>query len=666
MLFLLFALGLLAIGSFESCIPPRPEKVPTEVNLNSKDSIFQLITDLQDRQEVTALYPWLRHRNPNYRYLAARAFASIQAEEALDSLAALLDDEIDEVRAMAAFAIGQSGSPSAVPFLIQGFNQKDTAHQYALAQEAVLEAVGKCGDEEVLDQLSTVEKYTARDTALIQGQAYGIYRFGLQGVTSENGTARMLELLAPNRYHQEARLVAANYFSRMNVQLDSFAAPLIRAFEAESDPNIRMALAIAVGKTKQEAALSSLVSRYNNERDYRVKCNILRALSNFPYENCRPLVIEAIRDQNEHVARRAAQYLVENSASEDATLWWRFAKDSLPSPIHLDLYQAANRHLPVYLTEYRNAINAELRRMYRGSSSPYDQAAVLRALAEFAWNFRFIYRECMAAEHPAVKSAGMEALQYISEMPNFRQFFGNGSRQVERELALYFQEAIRGLDPGQVAIAAQALRSERHDYRSHVDSLSMLQRSLDSLELPAMVESYNALGETIAFLLGANDYEPLTPGYNNAIDWSIIDDLPDNPQITMETDEGTILLVLWPEEAPGTVANFVKLAQDGFFDGKNFHRVVANFVIQGGCPRGDGYGSLDYSIRSEFTPVHYEEEGIIGTASAGKHTEGTQFFITHSPTLHLDGRYTAFGKVVQGMDVVHRIQQGGRDYECNG
>jgi cyclophilin family peptidyl-prolyl cis-trans isomerase len=106
------------------------------------------------------------------------------------------------------------------------------------------------------------------------------------------------------------------------------------------------------------------------------------------------------------------------------------------------------------------------------------------------------------------------------------------------------------------------------------------------------------------------------------------------------------------------VANFLELAGTGFFDGKNFHRVVANFVAQGGCPRGDGYGALDYTIRTEIGTVWYEKEGYLGMASAGTDTEGTQFFITHSPTPHLSGNYTIFGRVKSGMDVVSQLQPG--------
>jgi cyclophilin family peptidyl-prolyl cis-trans isomerase len=104
--------------------------------------------------------------------------------------------------------------------------------------------------------------------------------------------------------------------------------------------------------------------------------------------------------------------------------------------------------------------------------------------------------------------------------------------------------------------------------------------------------------------------------------------------------------------------SFLKLAiQRKFYTGLTFHRVVPNFVVQGGDPRGDGWGGPGYSIRSEFSPLTYET-GVIGMASAGMDTEGSQFFITHSPQPHLDGRYSIFGKLVGGLDALNGILRG--------
>lgn len=128
---------------------------------------------------------------------------------------------------------------------------------------------------------------------------------------------------------------------------------------------------------------------------------------------------------------------------------------------------------------------------------------------------------------------------------------------------------------------------------------------------------------------------------------------------TMETNRGTIEIDLYPEHAPKTVNNFVFLAREGFYDGVPFHRVISDFVIQGGDPTGTGRGGPGYSFEDEVegNPLRHET-GVLSMANAGPNTNGSQFFITHSPQPHLDGRHTVFGKVTQGQDVVNTIQEG--------
>jgi peptidyl-prolyl cis-trans isomerase B (cyclophilin B) len=132
-------------------------------------------------------------------------------------------------------------------------------------------------------------------------------------------------------------------------------------------------------------------------------------------------------------------------------------------------------------------------------------------------------------------------------------------------------------------------------------------------------------------------------------------------QATIETEKGTIELELYPQYAPKTVNNFAFLAGEGFYDGVSFHRVIDNFMIQGGDPTGTGRGGPGYRFEDETrgNPLKHET-GVISMANAGPNTNGSQFFITHSPQPHLNGRHTVFGKVVQGQDVVDAIRQGDR------
>ena len=127
----------------------------------------------------------------------------------------------------------------------------------------------------------------------------------------------------------------------------------------------------------------------------------------------------------------------------------------------------------------------------------------------------------------------------------------------------------------------------------------------------------------------------------------------------IETPRGTIKLELFADKTPKTVANFEKLAKEGFYDGLKFHRVIADFMIQGGCPLGNGCGGPGYTFEDEFVPeLRHDGPGTLSMANAGPNTNGSQFFITHVACPWLDGKHTVFGKVLEWQDVVNAIRQG--------
>ena len=125
----------------------------------------------------------------------------------------------------------------------------------------------------------------------------------------------------------------------------------------------------------------------------------------------------------------------------------------------------------------------------------------------------------------------------------------------------------------------------------------------------------------------------------------------------IETDKGNIVLELFDKDAPNTVANFETLIKKGFYDGLNFHRVISDFMIQGGCPNGRGTGGPGYTIKCEINPNKHVR-GALSMAHAGRDTGGSQFFICHNNFPHLDGVHTVFGKVIEGIEVVDNVEQG--------
>jgi cyclophilin family peptidyl-prolyl cis-trans isomerase len=126
----------------------------------------------------------------------------------------------------------------------------------------------------------------------------------------------------------------------------------------------------------------------------------------------------------------------------------------------------------------------------------------------------------------------------------------------------------------------------------------------------------------------------------------------------METDNGTMVIELFADKTPVTVNSFVFLAREGFYDGVIFHRVIANFMAQGGDPTGTGRGGPGYRFQDEFHPsLKHDKRGVLSMANAGPGTNGSQFFITHGPTPHLDNRHSVFGQVIEGEDVLMSIPE---------
>jgi len=323
------------------------------------------------------------------------------------------------------------------------------------------------------------------------------------------------------------------------------------------------------------------------------------------------------------------------------------------------LYQAILRHVPNSYTNTRAITYNEVKAKIVETSNVYEQSEYLKAAAEDVLNYNEVYNLAKGSQSKVVKTALVSGIQSMLLSPKWSYAYNTRAkdRYAKRQIASILQEIIEGGDAGQVAVGASILS----DTDLGFDQLNIDFSYLDSIKLripvPEQLETYNFVVEANNLLNGKKDTEAISTKIS-AIDWSLLSGLRDTTNATIKTTKGDIQLHLLPVVAPATVSNFIKLAQENYFDGKVFHRVVPNFVIQGGCPRGDGYGSLDYTIPSETAQSSYITAGVVGMASAGKHTESCQFFITHSPALHLDGNYTQFANVVEGMNVVNDIQLG--------
>jgi len=640
-----------------SCIPPE-ERVYEGVKIDLNDGVSRRIYEHQNNRNVDSLLFYLGGEDPSYRYLAARAFGSFPAigPAAITGLSRLLRDPDELIRTAAAFSLGQSGSLAAADSLTAGFDAGGTYRAY---NAEVLAAVGKTGNAESQAFISGITTYTNKDTLLSAGQLMSLFYFAGRKLQSEAGDRRVLELITDATAPIEVRRPAAWYLQRFAVGGDTTVQENLRQLlRTERDPEILMGVARAIGRQGEPAGRVALIRALRGQTDWRVKVELLRALAGYPYTSVREPVVESLEDAHPLVRRTAAAFLRDNGVDTDATFFRQLARDSSRTDIRYLLYAAAQRHLPLYFADYRGFLNYDLQQAYAKTTDPYQHAEILAALAEYPWNYRTVYELYQKSDKPAVRAAAAEALRTISNREDFLAFFKGSARRVRFELSTYFKEMIIGGEVGPAYAAAGAITDQPELYRPLYVETAWVSTALRAFELPRDIEGYRAVDDARAALAGEKKPEPHKVDASvKAIDWEIIG-ANAGQEVVLRINGGRVALRLWPARAPATVSAFLELVMAGYYDGKVFHRVVPNFVAQGGGPLGDGFGSEAWSLRTETPGVRWDRPGLIGLASAGKDTEGVQFFITHRATPHLDGGYTIFGEVTEGQEVVDGVTVG--------
>ena len=651
---------------------PQPR---ADLNNKYHDATIRQIGTAQDERNTAALLPYLTNANPTYRREAALALASVQAPAAVPALLPLLRDAEPSVRRAAAYALGQTGDSTAVDSLrVRVLEEKD-----GQVRRYVHEALGRTVTRRSLPELWRVETLT--DTARAAALAWGLSRAALRGLVSPESIRRTVAVLNLPKLPNRGRLVAVVDLSRIRGLDDDLArlaeTTLLRMAAKDRSYAVRAAAVTTLGRiaitsssatsvpvpsaasttpaTKTTIGAAALLARLAiKDPDYRVRLSAIRALPFGPanYSASRTTIFYALRHDRAPVALTAAEWLLAHAKGETGASLAALAdgnKQASPR-VRATLLRAAVHHAS---PATRSSLVETIEKRYPTVPTVYEKGFLLEALSEDPAAFDFVRTEAFAAgQSPVVAGYALAALLTMRRAADFPP-----ARQADFVAAM--RQGLTGGDVAQLGTASEAITDTKLYPDVQPADLAALRQAQGKLQLPREIEAWEGIQQALDKLEKAPKPtpSPLAMAQQHPIDWAVVQGVPLGQQVRLRTSKGIILLELKPNEAPGAVASFVTLIKEHFYDKLYFHRVVPNFVAQGGDPRGDGNGSAPYNLRSEFGDIRYEE-GSVGLASAGKDTESCQFFITHTPTPHLDGRYPIFAQVVGGMDVVHKLEIG--------
>ena len=540
--------------------------------------------------------------------------------------------------------------------------------------QEIVDAIGKCGSREHLQKLVEMAPTFFRgDQSPV---ALSVARFAIRRIKDSLATEYAAGLVGNSGSTKMA------VYAMMRIG-DSLSAkrhlPTLVSAMNDNSPEIRMWTAAVLGLVSDSIARVAVMSHALDDTDWRVRVNCVRSLRNQRAEDVSPVLISLMADRNEHVALTAFSVLNSDAGKYSSDRLVQSLQKLLADSIHNSWRQRGEAAVLLAKILKEQSIPELLR--YLGANSMF-RSRIISALGETKSEGAILpLQNELLSENPRTVSAAVESYQNIViERDSAVQ--SEFCRKIlpllqRRDIATSYSVAAALEDTAIRAsirfrclpafVTAYQNLSTPDDVEVMVEFINLFAGLKAEQAIPLLQRTLRdhdkivakAAAGALQVITGRNyDAEisspPETGTFYKVGDVAL---LKRYHSTLLFTSKGAIRIEFRPDAAPFTVLNFMLLAGKHFFDGLIFHRVVPNFVIQGGDPLGTGFGGPGYAICTEVYPDAVYSEGAVGMASAGKDTEGSQFFVTHCPTPHLDGRYTVFG-YTKDMDIVDKIQIG--------
>jgi cyclophilin family peptidyl-prolyl cis-trans isomerase len=598
----------------------------------------------------------------------------------------LLKDDSISVRGRAALAIGRIGDKHGAELLFEAVHDPAI---YVASRAAF--GLGLMGDKQYAEKLLSAAENLPGDVAAEAVLAAGRLCDSTMVETTDNLTGFLADASPEVR---EAACYGL-FFAKATDQLSALENLLM----LEPDSLVQRAALFTLARLSDPDA-SAIYSRFMADAEPAVRSFAVRGMSAVKTPEAMQYVAMALNDADQGVVAEAINALAKQGSYEASNYLWRKlpqlsgdkltveainglrqlkAAQAIDAVNSLTTLQPSDNVLAAGLkylatVEADRAVNL-IDSVRTGKPSPYvraacveaygmmDRAAVLPRVAQM-----------FADEDPMVRSAAFEVLTRL-DSSNLDYYIGQALNDQDMVLIVQGVDAISGFKlkkfiPTLSEIMARGTEVDADIRRTIIDGLPTMfaefgkDSALVRLLISGILDKEYVIRRSAAMVyekeMGEDRWAQVPPAVTRITESQIrsaIERYGENPTARIMTDKGEIVLELLFDVAPLTVINFIELAQTGTFDGLKFHRVVPNFVIQGGDPRGDGWGGPGYQIRCEYSDVPYKR-GTVGIATSGKDTGGSQFFITLSPQPHLNGRYTVFGEVLSGMEFADEIVRG--------
>lgn len=628
---------------------------PGKENIYKNDKTLQSIVEFQLNKNTVELVKFVNDDNVNYRIQSLYALSSIGDTSCLVSIKGALDDEDSNVRSVAAYAIGRIGSPSSESFLIEKFKSENNP----VVKKEILVAIGKCGTDESVKFIGVLD-FNKDDLFLLEGQARAFYFLADRGYLSAQIIDKTMSILTDNNIDEETKLEYSYLFTvESNLEIEKYFSSI--KYELENRQNIFLLsnLTLSLKHIKTEASLNLLRNIILAETDSRIKVSAIKALYSFNYHLAKEVIFEATKNKNSSIAIAASEYLLDNGDATDANKYLNLSEQVSSIEARSDLYKAA-----LFFATNKKQITDKIISGYNVATNIYEKAGLLYALSADPSMYKFVSEETFSATDKIVSTEGIKALYLMRLHPNFNyiayKFKENFGEDLFLEFKFIFKEAMASNDKAMIYYAAKIMNKFPNDFFDEFENTFFLNQALQTLSLPKDLITYKELCKTINNYgsQGCDDnfnFSDMQP------DWDYISSIPGNQRVEIETSKGDFEIMLDVNSSPITVSNFLLLAQQNYYSNISFYRNIPNFGVCSGSKRGDGWSNSSMAYVSEFRNRDFYEGSVAMDVIADNFLT-TNWLISTTQSIDSPGKYSVFGQVIVGMDVVRNLEVGDEIY----
>ncbi len=619
-------------------------------NIYKNNIELQKINNYRQQKETNILIKYFDSDNSLILRETILSLAPISDSNSLAMVIPFLNNNDPYVRIAAAFTIGQSYCNIYEQHLIDAFNNESDDY----VKKNILIAIAKCASEKGAKFIVS-KNFEEQNDILLEAQGKAFYHLANKGLISKQMLEKIFKILDNPNVSQNSKLAYSYIFTVKKLpDLSSNFEIIKKEIKTNSNVYLLTNLIKSLKYVKTLESLQLLKDILETNADYRNKIAAINSLSEFNYNSVKETLFTALLSKNTEIAETSAKYFLLNGIRQDANKYFNISKEIISWQARTIMLSAALRY-----TNNKTIIANSIISGYNAVENKYEKAALLYALSEDPSQYKFVKEQTFSSDNSIINTAGIKSLYAMRLNKNFNKIAKRKKQingiDLKTEFKIIFKEAMTSGNISMIYYAAKLMNKPGIEMIDINTNIYFLTQALNTLTLPSDFFAYNELCKTLKIYGGPPCKNPKIKA--TEIQWDSLTQIQPEQRVVVKTTKGEFEITLEVNKAPIAVGTFIKLVKNNYYNNTYFYENIAGKAIITGGKKGNGRMTYNLSLINEIKPVDIKE-GMVAMRLLNGEYQSINWFVTKAPVISYEHKYTIFGQVSKGLQVIHNLEVG--------